>query len=69
MLVLQRSVNQGCTVGPVKIIVTRVDGNKINLGIDAPLDFKIKRLEDFKSPIELEQYCHAAMQQILNQDQ
>lgn len=68
MLILQRKTNEGCVVGPIKIFITRINENEINLGIDAPHEFKIKRVEDFKSKDHLEQFCFASLMQLKERD-
>lgn len=45
MLVLKRSVNQKIRVGEVIITVVDVGGKSVRLGIEAPRDFQIDRVD------------------------
>ncbi len=52
MLVLSRKVNQEIMIGnDIRIVVLRIDGNRIRIGITAPDDVAIRRAEiAFDSP-------------------
>lgn len=50
MLVLTRKVGESFHVGPVKVSVCRIDGNKTRIGIDAPKVFPIVRDELLETP-------------------
>jgi carbon storage regulator len=46
MLVLSRKSNQAITIGEdIRITVVKIDGNSVRIGIDAPKDVKVWRLE------------------------
>lgn len=45
MLVLSRKVGEKIVAGDVTIIVTRVHGNRVTLGIEAPRDVPVLRGE------------------------
>lgn len=45
MLVLSRKLNQCIMVGDVKIMVVKLGGNRVSLGVDAPRDVPIVRGE------------------------
>ncbi len=46
MLVLNRQENQAIMIGDnVRITVLKISGNRVSLGIQAPADVRIKRLE------------------------
>ena len=48
MLVLSRKTNQSIKIGDVTITVTRIKGNVVRLGIEAPKDTKVVRTELLK---------------------
>ena len=58
MLVLTRKLREGIVVnGNITIIVTRLTGNTVQLGIEAPKDMNIIRQElngDGKAPVLVE---------------
>ena len=46
MLVLSRKRNEAFHIGEaITVTVVRVDGQRVQIGIDAPLDYKIRRGE------------------------
>ena len=45
MLVLSRLVGESLRIGDVKVTVVKVVGDKVRLGIDAPLDVPVHREE------------------------
>ena len=45
MLVLTRRVGQAIVIGSVRVIVTRIDGNCVRIGIAAPDSVKVNREE------------------------
>lgn len=46
MLVLTRKVNQKVHIGPdITLTVTRIDGDRVRIGIDAPPDVFVRREE------------------------
>ena len=49
MLVLTRKIGERIVIGErIEIVVGRVDGKKVRLGINAPQDVSIRRPEDQK---------------------
>ena len=50
MLVLSRNKNQSIMIGDdVKITITEVQGKKVRLGIEAPREIAVHRLEVYES--------------------
>lgn len=47
MLVLSRKVGQAIVLGGVRVIVNRIDGNCVRLGIEAPEEVTVDREEVF----------------------
>ncbi len=46
MLVLRRKTNQALTIGAdVKVIVLGIEGDSVRLGIEAPEDIPVQRVE------------------------
>lgn len=45
MLVLSRLVGESLRIGDVKVTVVKVVGDKVRLGVDAPLDVPVHREE------------------------
>lgn len=56
MLVLSRKIGESIIIGDsIVVTVTRVAGNRLTLGIDAPADVRILRselVEDAEQPVE-----------------
>ena len=48
MLVLSRKAKESIKIGDVTVIVTRIKGNEVRLGIEAPKDTKVMRSELLK---------------------
>lgn len=54
MLVLSRKIGESMTIGGnIKVVVSRVNGNRVTLGITAPKDVKIIR-DEIMTPEERE---------------
>ena len=49
MLVLSRYRDEVIMVGEVKITILKIDGKKVNIGIDAPKDVPVHRLEVYEA--------------------
>ena len=45
MLVLSRLVGESLRIGDIKVTVVKVAGDKVRLGIEAPLDVPVHREE------------------------
>jgi carbon storage regulator len=45
VLILQRAAGQSIMIGDIEVTVTRISGGKVSLGINAPSEIPIVRLE------------------------
>lgn len=45
MLALTRETNESVYIGNIRVMIVRVSGNKVRLGIEAPAEVKILREE------------------------
>lgn len=52
MLVLSRKVGEQLIVGEARIVVSKIAGNRVTLGIEAPSDVPIVRSELQRKPRE-----------------
>jgi carbon storage regulator len=54
MLVLTRKANQAIQIGPdIRVTVTRIEGDRVKLGIEAPPDVRVVR-DDANTKAEAE---------------
>jgi len=49
MLVLTRSKDEAIRIGDVKVIVVAIVGDRVRLGIEAPLDVPVHREEVYEA--------------------
>jgi carbon storage regulator len=56
MLVLSRKLGEAIQIGPdIRIVVAKIDGHQVRIGIEAPMSVSIKRQEIcFELPSERE---------------
>lgn len=52
MLVLTRKKDQVVEVGDIKIIIVDIKGKTVRLGIEAPAEIPIRRVEKLEKPDE-----------------
>ena len=45
MLVLGRKAGESLLIGGVEVVIVRINGNRVSLGVDAPKEVKILRKE------------------------
>ena len=46
MLVLSRKISERINIGKtIEIVIRRIDGNRVTVGIEAPTDVEIRRIE------------------------
>jgi carbon storage regulator len=49
MLILTRKVNEAILIGKdIRITIVEIRGRQVRLGIEAPNDLSVKRIEDLK---------------------
>lgn len=49
MLVLTRSKDEAIRIGDVKVLVVAIVGDRVRLGIEAPLDVQVHREEVYEA--------------------
>lgn len=45
MLILERKYNESIMIGDVEVLIVRICGNKVKLGVKAPRDIPVHRRE------------------------
>ena len=50
MLVLSRKTSEAILIGDIRLVVCRISGDKVQIGIEAPKDVKIVRAELIPKP-------------------
>lgn len=50
MLVLSRKEGEAIMIGEIRVVVSKINGNKVSLAIDAPRNVPIRRAEIQQDP-------------------